>query len=98
MQAAQQYLETMHSKWPDFPVIVSEIACTSRDGNTVVEWTKDMANWMDDQDWIFEYSFFGCMPQLADTFVSPEAQLMNPDFSWTPLMIMLANQQPCTGV
>lgn len=94
---AQEYIEDMYKKW-EIPVIVSEIASISRDGNAVVEFTKEMANWLDDQEWVFEYGFFGCMPQVADDFVSPDAQLMNADHSWTPLMIMLTDQQPCEGV
>ena len=92
--AAQQFIEDMHGKWPEIPVIVSEIACVSRDGNAVVEFSKQLANWMDGQDFVFEYGFFGCMQTLADDFVSPCAQLMNPDGSWTPLMEMLQNEQP----
>jgi hypothetical protein len=53
---------------------------------------------MDQRPWVFEYSFFGCMAKLADDFVSPEAQLMNPDGTLRHLMQKLMNEQPMTGI
>ena len=94
VSAAQKFITDMHNKWPHLHVIVSEIASISRDGKAVVQFTKEMANWMDKEDWVFEYGFFGCMPHRADDFVSQEAQLMNPDGTFTPLMKMLQNDQP----
>ena len=49
---------------------------------------------MDEQEWIHEYGFFGCMRNVADDFVSPAAQLMNPDGTLTDLMIKYMNEQP----
>jgi hypothetical protein len=49
---------------------------------------------MDEQDYIFEYAFFGCMMNMPDNYVSPEARLMNPDASFTDLMNKYMNQQP----
>lgn len=49
---------------------------------------------MDEQEWIFEYGFFGCMRSVADDFVSPVAQLMNPDGTFTELMHKYMNEQP----
>ncbi|KAI4119140.1 MAG: hypothetical protein LQ338_007323 [Usnochroma carphineum] len=40
------------------------------------------------------YGFFGCMRHLADNFVSPDAQLMQPDGNFTDLMKKLQNEQP----
>ncbi|KAJ7851530.1 hypothetical protein B0H14DRAFT_3866323 [Mycena olivaceomarginata] len=53
-----------------------------------------LANWMDGQEWVFEYSFFGCMTHVADGFVSPEAQLMKPDGHFTELMDKLMHEVP----
>jgi hypothetical protein len=36
------------------------------------------------------------MAKVADDFVSPEAQLMNPDGSFKDLMNRLMNEQPIT--
>lgn len=47
---------------------------------------------MDNQDWIFEYGFFGCMKNVADGFVSPAAQLMNSDGSFNELMRMYTGE------
>lgn len=92
--AAIAYLESMHKKHPARDIIVSEIASISRDHKDVLHFTARLANWMDETPWIFEYGFFGCMRQVADGFVSPEAQLMNPDGSFTGLMEKLMNEQP----
>jgi hypothetical protein len=63
--AAIEYIEKMHQKWPQLPVIVTEIASISRDGSEVVKFTSQLANWMDTTDWIYEYAFFGCMRECA---------------------------------
>ncbi|OCL06525.1 glycoside hydrolase family 128 protein [Glonium stellatum] len=91
--AAIKYIEDMHAKHPH-PVIVSEIASISRDYSAVVGFTTHLANWMDETSWIYEYGFFGCMRAPADTFVSPQAQLMKPDGSFTTLMYKLMREQP----
>ena len=94
--AAIRFLESMHDKYPNQPIIVSEIASIARTKNDVYGFTIQLANYMDAADWIFEYGFFGCMPELADNFVSPEAQLMNKDGTFTHLMNKLMNKQPLT--
>lgn len=91
--AAIQFLEYMHQKHP-YPVIVTEIASIARDDNNVRGFTAHLVNWMDDTDWIFEYAFFGCMREVADSFVSPNAQLMRSDGSFTDLMYKLMWDQP----
>ena len=89
-----KYLEDMHNKHPQLPVMVTEVASISRDYQEVLKFTVDAANHMDDTTWVREYGFFGCMRQVADSFVSPEAQLMKPDGSLTDLMVKLMNDQP----
>ena len=92
--AAIEHIKSMHERYPKHPVIVSEIASISRNRNDVYHFTAQLANWMDETPWIFEYGFFGCMRQVADSFVSPEAQLMNVDGSFTDLMYKLMWDQP----
>lgn len=77
-------------------MVVSEIACISRNGKEVFAFTAQVANWMDHCPWVFEYAFFGCMAKVADDFVSPQAQLMNPDGTLRYLMKKLMNEQPMT--
>lgn len=91
--AAIAYLQSMHKKHPAKDIIVSEIASISRNHNDVLHFTARLANCMNETPWIFEYGFFGCMRQVTDGFVSPEAQLMNPDGSFTDLMEKLMNDQ-----
>lgn len=93
VSAAKKYLTDMHNEFK-LPIVVSEIACIDRDGKKVERWTVEMANWMDGQDWIKEYGFFGCMRQCADGFVSPAAQLMDGNGNFTGLMRKLATEQP----
>jgi len=83
-----------HQKYPEYHVVVSEIASTSRDKKEAFAFTAQVANWMDQCPWIFEYAFFGCMAKVADDFVSPEAQLMNSDGTLRLLMVKLMNEQP----
>lgn len=85
-----------HHKYPAYPVVVSEIASISRDKKEVFAFTAQVANWMDQCPWIFEYAFFGCMAKVADDFVSPEAQLMNSDGTLRLLMHKLMNEEPMT--
>jgi hypothetical protein len=91
---AKGYIDTMHKKFPGHKVIVSEIACISRNHNDCYAFTQKMCNWMDDQDFVFEYAFFGCMKNMPDSYVSPEARLMKPDGSFTDLMNKYMNAQP----
>ncbi len=88
------YLQKMHEKYPHLPIIVHEIASISRNHADVLGFMAQLANFMDNTDWIFEYGFFGCMRSVADGFVSPQAQLMNPDGSFTDLMYKLMYDQP----
>ncbi|KAL8765526.1 MAG: hypothetical protein Q9209_007434 [Squamulea sp. 1 TL-2023] len=89
---AIRYLEEMHSKYPQ-SIVVSEIASIDRNIGSVYNFTVQLANYMDNADWIFEYGFFGCMRNLADGFVSPDAQLMQSDGHFTNLMVKLQNEQ-----
>lgn len=93
-EAAIRYIEEMHAKYPGLPVIVSEIACISRRKEEVFAFTARVANWMDETEWVFEYAFFGCMREVADGFVSPEAQLMDKEGGFTELMGKLMTEQP----
>jgi hypothetical protein len=93
-EGAIRYVEEMHGKYPGLPVIVSEIACISRKREEVYEFTAKVANWMDETEWVFEYAFFGCMREVADGFVSPEAQLMDKEGRFTELMEKLMAEQP----
>lgn len=77
-------------------MVVSEIASISRSKEEVFAFTAQVANWMDQSPYVLEYAFFGCMAKVADDFVSPEAQLMNPDGTFKPLMEKLMNEQPMT--
>lgn len=81
------FLQDMHNRHPNQPIIVSEWASIARGSDDVKGFTIQMVNWMEDpaQSWIFEHSLFGCMRKLADDFVSPAAQLMNADGSFTDL-------------
>lgn len=76
--------------------MVSEIASICREKKDVFAFTAQLANWMDECPWVFEYAFFGCMAKVADDFVSPEAQLMNPDGTFKHLMEKLMTEQPMT--
>lgn len=89
-----KYLETTHKEYPHQPIIVSEWASISRSYPDVLGLTVQLANWMDNTPWIAEYALFGCMRQPADSYVSPEAQLMNKDGSFTDLMWKYMSDQP----
>ena len=92
--ACIRYLQEMHSLYPHRSIVVSEIASIDRNVGSVYNFTVQLANWMDNTDWIFEYGFFGCMRKLADGFVSPDAQLMRPNGGFTDLMMKLQWDQP----
>lgn len=96
-EAAVRYVEGMHARYPELPVMVSEIACISRRKEEVYAFTARVANWMDETEWVFEYAFFGCMREVADGFVSPEAQLMDKEGGFTELMWKLMMEQPITA-
>lgn len=87
-------IEAMSRRFPQKPIIVSEIASISRDRNQVYEFTKRLCNWMDETNYIFEYAFFGCMRKMPDQYVSEAARLMNPDGSFTDLMSKYMHDQP----
>ncbi|KAF3940588.1 hypothetical protein ABW19_dt0209052 [Dactylella cylindrospora] len=91
---AKEFLHKIHKEYPKQPIIVSEIASISRNKKNVYAFTRNIANWMDQQDWIFEYTFFGCMRNMPDDFVSPEARLMTPKGDFTKLMKLLMHEQP----
>ncbi|KAK7182136.1 hypothetical protein DPSP01_014059 [Paraphaeosphaeria sporulosa] len=89
----QQFISSMHDKF-GLPVIVSEIASIDRNYDSVHAFTRDMCNWMDGVDWIFEYAFFGCMQNMPDDFVSPAARLMDEGGNFTDLMWKYMSDQP----
>lgn len=80
----QNYLTTAHSKY-NLPIFVNEIACTSRDSSDVKQFSDEMTTWMEQQDWIQQYGFFGASLDVANSFVSPEAQLLDTSGAWTTL-------------
>lgn len=80
----QNYFTEAHTKY-GLPVIVSEIASTSRDPAQVQEFSATMEAWMDAQDWITLYGFFGVSREPANDWVSPVAQLMDTVGRWTQL-------------
>ncbi|KAK0124021.1 hypothetical protein ONS95_009007 [Cadophora gregata] len=96
--AAIEYIKKIHEKYPEYPVVISEIASICRDKKDVFKFTAQVANWADECPWVFEYAFFGCMAKVADDFMSPEAQLMNEDGSLRDLMKKLMNEQPMTEI
>ena len=89
----QQFISSMHEKF-GLPVIVSEIASIDRNYESVHAFTRDMCNWMDGVDWVFEYAFFGCMQNMPDDFVSPAARLMDEGGNFTDLMWKYMSDQP----
>ena len=90
----KKYITDMHAKFPNLPIIVSEIASISRDYEEVHAFTRDMCNWMDGVEWVFEYAFFGCMKDMPDSFVSPAARLMDEWGNFTDLMWKYMSDQP----
>lgn len=92
--SAQRYITDMHNKYPGHPVMVTEIACLDRNYNNVLKFTAEMCNWMDKQSWVFEYGFFDFQRSVADSFVSPAAQLMQSNGNFTALGNMYLHEQP----
>ncbi|RYP10455.1 hypothetical protein DL764_000638 [Monosporascus ibericus] len=82
--AAEQYLETRHEQH-NLPVIINELASTSRDPNIVRNFMTEVGNWLDAQGWVVEYEFFGVSRESADDLVSPPAQLLGGNGTWTEL-------------
>ncbi|KAI1097599.1 glycoside hydrolase family 128 protein [Jackrogersella minutella] len=91
---AIKYIENMHNKWPKHQVMVTEIACIDRNYHAVLVFTVQVCNWMDSQGWIFEYGLFDFQRKVADTFVSPAAQLMDANGNFTELGKMYVHEQP----
>lgn len=50
---AIDYIESKHRGYSSLPIIVSEIACTSRNKREVSKFTAKLCNWMDVNPWIF---------------------------------------------
>ncbi|KAI0376977.1 glycoside hydrolase family 128 protein [Hypomontagnella monticulosa] len=84
IQNAVNFFSEKHRAY-NLPIIVGEIACTSRDAAQVVKFTKEVSNWFDGQGWIAEYGFFGVSTKVPDDFVSPAAQLLDANGAWTAL-------------
>ncbi|KAI5863990.1 glycoside hydrolase family 128 protein [Durotheca rogersii] len=91
---AIKYIQDMHNKWPKHKVMVTEIACIDRDYKAVLAFTVKVCNWLDSQDWVFEYGLFDFQRKVADSFVSPAAQLMDGNGNFTELGKMYVHQQP----
>ncbi|GAP89376.1 putative glycoside hydrolase family 128 protein [Rosellinia necatrix] len=91
---AIRYIESMHNKWPKLKVMVTEIACIDRNYQAVLNFTVKICNWMDSKDWVFEYGLFDFQRKVADSFVSPAAQLMDGNGNFTELGKMYVHQQP----
>ncbi|KAI0968219.1 glycoside hydrolase family 128 protein [Xylaria arbuscula] len=91
---AIKYVEEMHKKWPKIKLMVTEIACIDHDYQAVLNFTVKACNWMDTQDFIFEYGLFDFQRKVADNFVSPAAQLMDANGNFTELGNMYVHQQP----
>lgn len=81
---AQKYISEKHDQY-GLPVIVSEIGSTSRDQTSVDTFTKGISSWLDTQDWVNSYGFFGATTTPVDNFVSPAAQLLDTSGAWTTL-------------
>ncbi|KAF6833506.1 hypothetical protein CPLU01_05544 [Colletotrichum plurivorum] len=85
VEDAKRRITSVYEKY-GIPLSVNEVASTSRDAREVERFTDQLSAWMDAQDWIDEYGWFGCMAHCADDFVSPAAQLMDEKGAFTPLM------------
>lgn len=81
---AQNYINEKHTQYK-LPVVVSEIASTSRDATSVDDFTKGISTWLDGQDFVKSYGFFGATTATVDSFVSPAAQLIDTSGVWTTL-------------
>ncbi|KAI0839525.1 glycoside hydrolase family 128 protein [Hypoxylon sp. FL0890] len=91
---AIKYIQNMHNKFPKHKVMVTEIACIDRNYQTVLAFTVQVCNWLDSQDWVFEYGLFDFQRKVADSFVSPAAQLMDGNGNFTELGKLYVSQQP----
>ncbi|EMR63492.1 hypothetical protein MGN70_003333 [Eutypa lata] len=87
--AAQAYIRGQYDAY-GIPVVVSEIASTNRDAGEVDSFTRQMAQWLDAQDWVFQYGFFGMSREVTNDFVSPAAQLLDFNGNLTPLGLFYA--------
>lgn len=74
--------------------MVTEIASIDRKYESVLAFTVQLSNWMDEQEFVKQYAWFGCMRHVPDGFVSPAAQLMKSDGSFTDLMFKIMYDQP----
>ncbi|KAI1137547.1 glycoside hydrolase family 128 protein [Hypoxylon sp. FL0543] len=81
---AETFFTEKHNTYK-LPIIVGEIASTSRDKTQVEDFTKEVSKWLDGQSWIVEYGFFGVSTKVADDFVSPAAQMLDANGAWTAL-------------
>ncbi|KAI1077753.1 glycoside hydrolase family 128 protein [Whalleya microplaca] len=84
IQSGKTYLSGRHDTYK-LPVIVGEIASTSRNANDVDKFSKDLAQWLDSQNWVVEYGLYGVSCDVSDSFVSPVAQLLDSNGAWTAL-------------
>ncbi|KAI1137498.1 glycoside hydrolase family 128 protein [Hypoxylon sp. FL0543] len=91
---AIKYIQNMHNKFPKHKVMVTEIACIDRNYQAVLAFTVQVCNWLDSQDWVFEYGLFDFQRKAADNFVSPAAQLMDGNGNFTELGNLYVSQQP----
>ncbi|KAK7981381.1 glycoside hydrolase family 128 protein [Apiospora saccharicola] len=84
--AAKVYFEERRARFK-LPVVISELASTSRDPAVVDRFTRDLSRWLEarDQAWVIEYGIFGVMREVADDFVSPAAQMLDAKGDWTGL-------------
>ena len=89
--------DSRHNKYPSHHIVISEIGCISRKKDEVFTFTAEVSNWLDECPYVFEYAWFGCMAQVADTFVSPEAQLMDSKGNFTSLMVKIMTEYPMTA-
>lgn len=87
------YMQNMYRKY-GLPLYITEIASIHRNYVDVLYFTAQVTRWMDNTDYVSKYFFFGYMPKLADSFVSPAAQLMNSDTSNRDLMMKLIWDRP----
>ncbi|KAI1778836.1 glycoside hydrolase family 128 protein [Hypoxylon cercidicola] len=83
---AEHYFSEKHTTY-NLPVIIGEMASTSRDGAQVVQFTKEVSKWLDEpaQSWVVEYGFFGVSTSVDDNFVSPAAQMLDSTGGFTDL-------------
>ncbi|KAI0107954.1 glycoside hydrolase family 128 protein [Hypoxylon sp. NC0597] len=84
IQNAKTFFTEKHNTYK-LPIIVGEIASTSRDKTQVETFTKQVSKWLDGQDWVAEYGFFGVSTKVVDGFVSPAAQMLDAKGAWTDL-------------